>query len=420
MSLIWSGRLDSKLSLLGDIIAKVNFANRYGRLNYSTKAYPSPVLTDEEWDVIFKILGVELQQSHPIGSENGNWYINPIYKADLDDKAKKYFYDRYTDRPTFQDQIYVPTMTRPAGNHDWTETIAKLDEEKLKTPPDIVDFIDTSTYARAYGIEDDKNLFRKANSFEGGRYEQYPFKAMPAIVVYRLRQLIAEVPDLGEIEAECGDMEVVDRMEQCLVTRKEGFKINTKEQLDNLCRYYANDKSHSYNIYYDAKTMLPFVHLEDGRIDNSSFKLKMGTMYYKWSRTVKYKEYNDDSVLGHSFTINADTFPEDYQIECETYIRDQLTGKDQRFKITIYRANVSADTSITLQADGDPTTFTMDIDVLAPDNDILMDMQIMDVEEDIYNGGTRIIPQNPRPSITASNKDETESILIPTENNEIY
>ena len=29
-------------------------ANKYGKLHYSTKAYPSPALNDEEWEIIFR------------------------------------------------------------------------------------------------------------------------------------------------------------------------------------------------------------------------------------------------------------------------------------------------------------------------------------------------------------------------------
>lgn len=54
MSMIWGGRLESKLSPYTSAIVKLNMANKYGKLNYSTKAYPSPALTDEEWNLVFK------------------------------------------------------------------------------------------------------------------------------------------------------------------------------------------------------------------------------------------------------------------------------------------------------------------------------------------------------------------------------
>jgi hypothetical protein len=35
-------------------IAKLTVANKYGRKNYSTKAYPSPEITDDEWEIIYR------------------------------------------------------------------------------------------------------------------------------------------------------------------------------------------------------------------------------------------------------------------------------------------------------------------------------------------------------------------------------
>ena len=54
MSMIWGGKLNSKLSDYTSAVVKCNIANKYGDLNYSTKAYPSPALTDNEWEIIFE------------------------------------------------------------------------------------------------------------------------------------------------------------------------------------------------------------------------------------------------------------------------------------------------------------------------------------------------------------------------------
>jgi hypothetical protein len=35
-------------------ITKLNIGNKYGRLHYSTKAYASPSLSEEEWNIVFK------------------------------------------------------------------------------------------------------------------------------------------------------------------------------------------------------------------------------------------------------------------------------------------------------------------------------------------------------------------------------
>ena len=75
MSLTWGGRLDAKLSVYTSAIVKCNMANKYGLLNYSVKAYPSPALTDEEWNIIFEVME-ELNIDSGSGNDNPNKYID--------------------------------------------------------------------------------------------------------------------------------------------------------------------------------------------------------------------------------------------------------------------------------------------------------------------------------------------------------
>jgi hypothetical protein len=58
------------------------------------------------------------------------------------------------------------------------------------------------------------------------------------------------------------------------------------------------------------------------------FKLRIGTPYLKWSRTVKAE--NSTDTIGRTFVINTDTFPNQYRIVGETYIRNRK-GKDERY-----------------------------------------------------------------------------------------
>ena len=116
--------------------------------------------------------------------------------------------------------------------------------------------------------------------------------------------------------------------------------------------------------------------------------------------------------------IDSNTFPETYKIVGETYIREQKTGKDQRYQFIIHRAMVSSDTSITLEAEGDPTTFSMQVDVLTPPNDIMIELKQYDVEEDLLEGGFRIVPQRSKYTYTPTNIEMIHSIN--NTNEEIY
>lgn len=365
MSMIWGGLLESKLSKYTSAIVKCNMANKYGTLHYSIKAYPSPALTDEEWEIIFEV------------AEENN-------------------------------------LDSGSGNQNAT---------KYKKNGDIIE---------SYVAENRNSLIYK---YFKRKWATETEKAMPQSIIDAIIKKIDSLDKVGTIETDIHDLEVIDRMEKCIVKDRKGLEISTKKQKENLLRYYKDDKTSSYTIFYDAKTMLPLLQVNDaGKVlgwdgdkdddndgtleETDKFRIKIGTVYYKWTRTVKYKESEDDGILGRTLVIDAETFPDDYKIVGETYIREQKTGKDQRYQFVIHRANVSSDTSITLQADGDPTTFSMQIDVLTPPNDIQMELKQYNVEDDLLEGGTRIVPQRSKYTYTPTNIDMVESINVP--NNEIY
>lgn len=336
MSMIWGGRLESTLSPYTGAIVKTNLANKYGTFHYSTKAYPSPALTDEEWNIVFQA-ATEIQIEVPgkVG-DNTQWYV-----------------------------------LTPAAQADDTK--------------------------KAYIIEN-QTLLRKYYLNRGWVIDEINNIAMPQSVIDKIITYIDDLKKLGTVNTQNYDIEVIDRMEKVVVRNKDGLKISSAEQKKNLLRYYADDKTSTYTIYYDAKTMLPLFHIENGEIQGWSsdvdFVLRQGQICYKWTRYVKYKDNEEDSSLGKVLVIDAETFPDDYKIVGETYIRDKKTNKDQRYQFSINRAQVSTDTSITLEAAGDPTTFTMTVDVLTPRSGDMIELKQFDVEEDLLHGGTHVVAQS--------------------------
>ena len=65
-------------------------------------------------------------------------------------------------------------------------------------------------------------------------------------------------------------------------------------------------------------------------------------------------------------TIEAYDFPGTNKIVGDTYARDRDTGEDQYFQFVIPRAKMSAEQTLTLEAEGDPTTFNLNLTVLRP------------------------------------------------------
>ena len=86
MSMIWGGTLESKLSDYTNAIVKCNLGNKYGQLHYSIKAYPSPAMTDGEWEVVFGAAEVVKLDS---GSENEN-STKYIYPSSATSQDKEY------------------------------------------------------------------------------------------------------------------------------------------------------------------------------------------------------------------------------------------------------------------------------------------------------------------------------------------
>lgn len=398
MSMIWGGKLKGKLSAYSSAIVKLNMANKYGELNYSTKAYPSPALTEEEWNIVFKAAQEKISYSYGtdyhlnMSTEEVYWTdeLDAALVSEVQTKVKKMYYNR-----------------------GWTYTSTQ----------------DNILFNSGYYLPDTSQKTKDS------------MKAMPKAVIEQIMSQMDSIQRIGSLETQIYDTEVIDRWEKCIVKDKSGFTISTQQQKENLFRYLSNDESSSYTIYYDAKTMLPLLSINDaGYIrgwdqinpfdedkydkdfdrlsDTDEFKLRLGTVYMKWTRTVKRINSNEDSSLGKTFVIDSDTFPGTYKIVGETYVRNQKTGKDERCQLVIHRAEIASDTNISLEAEGNPTVFSMQIEVLSPPNNILAELKQFEVDEDSIHGGTRVIPTKSKYSYTPTTIVEKESVDF--NNNEIY
>lgn len=353
LDMYMNGRIQSKMSDWTSAIAKLSVANKYGRKHYSIKAHGSPQLTDKEWNIVF-------QCAQEVG-----------YQTRENDKNSA-IYVRLTD-----DDLYV------------AENRKQLVERYYKRTQ--------------LGIGSEIG-FPKVNL------------AMPQLIINQIITKIDELKKIGRFENDLYVAKSIDRFEKCIVKDRNGFVIDAAEQKANLLKYYADEKS-TFTVFFDAKTMLPLFSAEgDGTFNEEKFILKHGTVYYKWSRTVNNFD-NPDTMLGTDLIINAEIFPAEYRIVGETYVREQKTGKDQRMQFVLKRAKISPSTNIELKADGGPTTFSIDVDVLMPKDKQMLELRQFDVEEDKREGGFKIVPQNKRHSYTPTNQGYVDSVI---DNNEIY
>lgn len=64
--------------------------------------------------------------------------------------------------------------------------------------------------------------------------------------------------------------------------------------------------------------------------------------------------------------ISANSFPGTYYVTGDTYARSEVTGADEFFQFIIPKAKVQSENTITLEAEGDPSVFNMNLRVLRP------------------------------------------------------
>lgn len=131
-----------------------------------------------------------------------------------------------------------------------------------------------------------------------------------------------------------------------------------------------------------------------------------GETILKFTRSVAYT----GNSLGTTIEVSADKFPGTYKVIGETAVKDKTTGKDERFQFIIPEAKMSAEsTSITLDAAGDPVVFSFKMDVLRPDNGVMMKFVQFDVEENtVVNDGSTMV----KGTEVLNNLDEAEMYKV--------
>ena len=70
--------------------------------------------------------------------------------------------------------------------------------------------------------------------------------------------------------------------------------------------------------------------------------------------------------------ISADTFPGTYKVVGDTYSRSYRNGEDTLFQFVIQKAKVQSEVTLTMEAEGDPSTFNLNLKVLRPSNGEMM------------------------------------------------
>lgn len=73
--------------------------------------------------------------------------------------------------------------------------------------------------------------------------------------------------------------------------------------------------------------------------------------------------------------ISPSTFPGTYKVIGDTLIRNRTTQADEAYQFVINKAKVNSEVTLTMEAEGDPTTFNMSLRVLKDDNGNMMSLK---------------------------------------------
>ena len=116
---------------------------------------------------------------------------------------------------------------------------------------------------------------------------------------------------------------------------------------------------------------------------DAKFYDENGSSVTSFTSGVTYFCTFDLKVTGSVIEVSGNTFPGTYYVTGDTYARSEASGNDDFFQFIIPKAKIEASNTITLQADGDPSVFSMNLRVLRPADGIMMKL----VQYNIDNPG---------------------------------
>lgn len=195
----------------------------------------------------------------------------------------------------------------------------------------------------------------------------------------------------------------IDRMEKVIASRDFVINVETNLQQYNYSQLseYSNT---NLKFYLDPFTMKPyqqncteFKSASGFTITGSLALIKRGSVYYKWTRDI-----NAEKSLGKQILVDAKHYPGYFRLVGETYSRGREDGVDERLQFEIPLCKMAANTTLQLEAEGEPTVYDFSLKVMKPKRGPMMKLTQYKVKKNIYtalNGGkycsnsTSVVPQ---------------------------
>lgn len=151
----------------------------------------------------------------------------------------------------------------------------------------------------------------------------------------------------------------------------------------SLAIMYGSVNADGEAVIDDAETIYRTFRVD--QIENGKVQLRGGKEFTLPTEEGKVKYYTVDGAVStkdaldaayatvtvdgkaiQEIDISPDTFPGNYAFVGDTYIRSEITGRDEAFQVILPKVKMQSEVTLTLEADGDPTTFNMNLKVLRP------------------------------------------------------
>lgn len=130
----------------------------------------------------------------------------------------------------------------------------------------------------------------------------------------------------------------------------------------------------------------------------------------------KYFCSYDLLIDGSVIEVSANSFPGTYYCTGDTYARSEASGEDEFFQLIFPKAKVTSENTITLEAEGDPSTFNMNLRVLRSTDGTLMKLVKYNLVGKVGEAGDDPTPLVHNHILRASDSDEKikEDLKLPT------
>lgn len=98
--------------------------------------------------------------------------------------------------------------------------------------------------------------------------------------------------------------------------------------------------------------------------------------------TTYYATYDLALESNSVIEVSANSFPGTYYVTGDTFARNEASGEDEFFQFIIPKAKVTSENTITLEAEGDPSVFNMNLTVLRPADGVMMKLVKYDLTDE--------------------------------------